>query len=263
VALQTSLPTQVITTAFGGSYGVNEVNDIVGDVVSDGITKAFVYAGGTLAVLSNSNLLTRAHDVNDAGTVVGIFVRGGSFHAFSWSAGLLTELSELGGGASEAYAINAAGVIAGSMAVGGSEMRATLWTNGVPLVIDTLGGDKGQALAITDENLVTGSAVTAAGEAHAFLWSPSTGMVDIHTIGDSSGGRGVNAYGQVVGEYSLGGARRGFVYTCGQMYDLTSLIAPASGWTIETAAAINDDGMIVCLATQGGPSSGLLLIPRA
>jgi hypothetical protein len=45
------------------------------------------------------------------------------------------------------------------------------------------------------------------------------------------------------------------------MLDLNNLIAPASGWVLNTARAINKSGQIVGTGTVGGHSHAFLLTP--
>ena len=67
----------------------------------------------------------------------------------------------------------------------------------------------------------------------------------------------INNLGQIVG----GGAYRDFsgnppfLYSDGEMIDLNTAIAPASGWHLETAAGINDAGQIVGKGTNAAGHS--------
>jgi hypothetical protein len=45
------------------------------------------------------------------------------------------------------------------------------------------------------------------------------------------------------------------------MVDLNSLISPTSGWVLEQANAINDNGQIVGFGTIDGETHGFLLTP--
>ena len=60
--------------------------------------------------------------------------------------------------------------------------------------------------------------------------------------GTKSAAIDINGSGQVVGNYHTGsGDIHAFVHD-GTMIDLNDLIAPGSGWTIQDAYAINDNG---------------------
>jgi probable HAF family extracellular repeat protein len=92
-------------------------------------------------------------------------------------------------------------------------------------------------------------------------------MQDLGTLGGpyiNSGARGVNDSAQVVGDsvhdgYSIAHA---FLYSDGTMSDLNSLLAPASGWTLESADGINNSGDIVGFGINpAGQTHAFLLTP--
>ena len=75
----------------------------------------------------------------------------------------------------------------------------------------------------------------------------------------------INNQGQIVGfaDAPSGSPQHAFLYCAGMMTDLNDLIDPTSGWTLEYAAGINDNGQIVGYGIS--PSSqihGFLLTPR-
>ncbi len=78
----------------------------------------------------------------------------------------------------------------------------------VPIDLGTLGGTYSTSTGINDDGVVVGSSTTAGREQHAFVWRPTTGMVDLGTLGDrslpgwplrTSRASAVNNAGQVVG----------------------------------------------------------------
>jgi probable HAF family extracellular repeat protein len=91
---------------------------------------------------------------------------------------------------------------------------------------------------------------------------------DLGTLpgGNFSSGDAVNASGQVVGVSTfLDGtvlAQHAFLYSGGQMFDLNSLIAPGSGFTLTGAGSISDTGYITAGGTApDGSVHAFLLIP--
>jgi probable HAF family extracellular repeat protein len=115
---------------------------------------------------------------------------------------------------------------------------------------------------------VTGVAAYLSGDpqrVHAFLYSGGV-MADLGALdGLASGGLGINAAGQVVGDSSEGGGARGVavIYTGGKMYDLNKLTSGRHGFELQRANAINDAGQIVGRGSyrSGGRTRAFLLTP--
>ena len=74
----------------------------------------------------------------------------------------------------------------------------------------------------------------------------------------------INESGQIVGSASLGGEgwnASALLWQDGVMMDLNTLVPPGSGWTLETARAINDCGQIVGEGLVDGERRMFLLTP--
>jgi probable HAF family extracellular repeat protein len=114
------------------------------------------------------------------------------------------DLGTLGGGASQATAVNARGQVVGySYLVGNLSAHAFSWTAMDGMVdLGTLGGTFVTiATAVNDPGQVVGFSFTA-GDVfpHAFSWTATGGIVDLGTLGGSySIAVAVNDRGQVVG----------------------------------------------------------------
>jgi probable HAF family extracellular repeat protein len=67
----------------------------------------------------------------------------------------------------------------------------------------------------------------------------------------------------IVGNADLAGdtVNHAFIYTNGKMTDLNTLIPANSGWELDTASAINDNGWIVGQGSINGQYHGFLLTP--
>jgi probable HAF family extracellular repeat protein len=258
--------------SFGGDSSVSVATSInsSGMVVGySGQPVAFLYtqSGGmqTLGpVLGNTT--SYAWGLNNNGQIVGYYgPASGGVDGFIYNAasGSMIDL-----GAYLPLCINDAGLV-GAVVNSGSQESAYVSSGGTGtwVNIGSLGGTNTTPYAINSSGeVVGGSSITAASEnRQPFIYSGGS-MTDLGTFGGQLGlAFAVNDYGVVVGSADLPGdlTGHGFVYYgSGTIEDLNNLIDPALGWTIDGAAAINDNGRIAAEAYQeGGPYHAVLLIP--
>jgi probable HAF family extracellular repeat protein len=181
----------------------------------------------------------------------------------------MQDLGTLGGSYSYAWGINDNGQVAGTSRLPNSLKHAFRWQSGVGMLdLGTLpGGDYSDSGGINLGGQVTGGGTLTIGgsDLHACLWRSGFGMQDLGTLGGSeSFGRGINSKGQVIGESTIGnGNTHAFVWDAiGGMQDLNALIAPNSGWVLQGATAINNEGQIVGAGTNPlGAQDAFLLTP--
>ena len=132
--------------------------------------------------------------------------------------------------------------------------------------LGTLGGYFSEANGVNNSGQIVGFSYTSGNTAyHAFSDSGGT-MTDLGTLGGNfSKAFGVNNSGQIVGSSTTGlGAGDAFVDSAGRMLDLNSLLAPGSGWDLEQANAINDNGDIVGYGIDpSGQDHAFLLTPES
>ncbi|MGA2031641.1 MAG: DUF3466 family protein [Thermoguttaceae bacterium] len=262
--------------------GINNNGEVVGwSYAAIAGQSAFIYSGGTMQSVNGLNTtpgwsLYLATAITDNGEVVGSgYNPSGRPSAFLYSGGTVQDLGTLGG-SSSALGMNSTGMAVGWSATGAytgslqlNGRHAVVYSGGSVHDLGSLlthdqnwGGDETFGTAINDSGQVVGYADARAPE--AFLYSSGT-MQDLGTLGGAtSQADGINNLDQVVGSaYNSVGVSDAFLWEPGSgMVDLNSLIPQPSEWTLTTATAINDNGLIV--GTGLGPSgvgAALLLTP--
>lgn len=165
----------------------------------------------------------QANDINDAGFIVGYLTEPmGATRAFLYDGIAVRPLPELEAPGSKAYAVNARGDAAGYSFAG----------EGPP-------------------------------HFHAVLWRDGLAR----DLGALAGGHSV-AYdlddaGNAVGfSYAASGAMVATLFANGTIVDLNSRVPEGSGWTLDAATGINEDGVIIGMGTRNGVSRAFVLVPE-
>ena len=237
------------------AYGISGAGHVVGTLEApDSQVQAFFWDGATVYGLGQQ--LKQAIAINDVGTVGGI---GGEAGPFLFPGGALNILAP--SGTATVYGLNNLGHATG-LTTGGSDTHAYFFNGTTVLDLGTLGGPMSQGLSINEQGRVVGLAQTAAGLLHAFLWNGV--MLDLGTLGGSfSMAQQVNDLGVVVGNSTTtNGEGRAFIWdgVLG-MRDLNYLIPAGSGWVLEGAMGIANDGSIMGVGQHNGRTETFLLKP--
>jgi probable HAF family extracellular repeat protein len=269
----TNLGLPAATRATWG-WGINDAGHVAGSgILSTGYGIAFVHRDGvftTLPTLGGSS--GGARDINNAGFVTGqstLADNTGRAFRYDLNTGTMTDLGTLGGLTSYGAAINANGWVAGSSDVSmtGSATRAFIARPDQAMFGFGLGGDFSSAQDINDAGKVVGQSSLLDNNAvrHAFLFTGEA-VVDLGTLG----GHTATAYGINDADVIVGASLKAdnntfyaFIYQNGVMADLNTLIAPGSGWVLNSADAINNAGVIVGMGTFAGEQRGFILTPTA
>jgi probable HAF family extracellular repeat protein len=197
-------------------------------------------------------------DINALGQVVGSYYKYPHTRPFIFRDGQMQDLGVVPGYDFHYLRINDLGQVAGSLFKGGHSNRAFVHSGAGFIDLGTLGGEIASATSINNLGQVVGYSVTAPlGQSgrnqRAFLWDTAGGMRDLGAWGPSIGTKAldINNRGQVVGTAYDDAARgddvtwRAVIWENGQMKDLNDLIPRNSGWLLEEASSINDQGQIV------------------
>jgi hypothetical protein len=176
-------------------------------------------------------------------------------------------------------ASNATGYTVGNAYLGDAgsmRVRAFIATGDqITILASAPNGHTSMAHDVNDAGVVVGDAgVLGSGglpeSGHAFLYGASTGvMVDLGTLPGDEGStaHAINNQGHVVGcsHRLISGtfAKRAMLYdqATARMWDLNDLIPPQSGWILQEAIDINNNGHIVGQGIRNGELHAFLLTP--
>jgi probable HAF family extracellular repeat protein len=253
------------------AVAINGQGQIAGDSTTPtGTEHAVFWTSGhvsvDLGVLGGVTGGSSAVALNDNGQVVGTSSTALSYDAFSWTqAGGMVDLGNLGGGSSQAMAVNNAGQVIGFSYNSHAQSHAFSWTAGSGIVdLGTLGGTQSQPFAINSYGEVVGDSTTAGGAGDAFSWTQAGGMVDLGNLGGAGGAvaMAVNNSGEVIGRsQNANGDWDAFSWTAATgMVDLGAL---PGDWAYPVA--INDAGQIVGYSYPAhtlGPDEATLWQPQ-
>jgi probable HAF family extracellular repeat protein len=191
----------------GAGTSAAAIND-AGQVAGSG-SDAFLYQNGArtdLGTLPDGNW-TLAEGLSAGGDVSGYGDTASGIRGFVWTGAGLLELGTLGGNSSYGMAVDDAGLVAGSAAVGSGYLNAASWWNGTVTDLGTLGGNNSYANGINDAGTIVGySWTTGNAGTHAFIFLNGV-MVDLNSLlapADSgwviTAAYGINDSGQIAGE---------------------------------------------------------------
>ena len=217
--------------------------------------------------------LSEAEAVNAKGQAVGI----SNNQAFFWSAGKLRRLAPPPGyTAADAGAINAVGAAAGKankIGTGKTATHALLWNpSGQAKDLGVLPGYTDSiARGINAKGQVAGWVGQTGGTGvrgltfryRAFLWQNGKmrGLGSIPRLPDSKASA-LNDKGQVVGNAYHRTDEAALLWQNGKVYELNKVVPSGSGWKLQNALVINNNGWIIGNGIHNGIRRGFLLIPQ-
>jgi probable HAF family extracellular repeat protein/autotransporter-associated beta strand protein len=248
------------------AYGINAAGQVAGSVyTSQGAYHAFLYTGGAITDLGTlGGAQSSASAVNATGQVVGESQTGaGATDAFLYTGGPMQDTGIPGA----AYGINDSGEIVGASTTAASgNSQAFLYANGamnalMPPLAPRGGIESCSAVAVNNNGqvLVDGWYSTF-GPRYAFLYNSDGTWASLGSFAPSA----LNDAGEAVGATTGGGfgPTDAVIYESGTLTDLNALIDPSSGWTLEQATAINDNGQVAGWGlNSSGQQDAFLLTP--
>jgi probable HAF family extracellular repeat protein len=247
-------------SGFAATYS-NGVTTLVADV--DNTACIAINASGHILVVGPSES-TGVSDINDAGEIVGWAELGnsGTTVARSYIGSTRTTLP-MPPGAVDSYAtsLNNSGEIVGfADGYDDAEWHAWVYQDGNTTDLNDLApANSGlileQALAVNNSGWIIGTALTVSNAGVGGFLLEGGNLID---FGPGFDANGINSAGQVVGNEGA----TAILYENGVATNLNTLLPADSGWTLQDATAINDNGWIVGQGLNpSGQADGFLLIP--
>lgn len=184
----------------------------------------------------------QALGINARGTVAFSRFADGVRSAYLLEKGVMRPLGDLGGGFSDARAVNAWGYAVGGSRTEAGAYRAASYYRGKVTDLGTLDGSSSWAQDVNDWGLAVGSA-SVAGTNHAAAFFAGRAF-DLGILGGETYANGVNAWGDVVGTGRLAdGTWRGFLLRRGAkaMQDLGTIggvPGTSTAWKVSDAGTV-------------------------
>jgi probable HAF family extracellular repeat protein len=252
-------------TGFAATYS-NGITTLVSDLANTACVAINAKGEIVLSTPYGSGIpgLPSASDINDAGEIVGWAFLGnsGPIVARADFANRLTTLPMPPGAAdSFATSVNDSGEIVGyADGYSNAEWHAFVYDDGTTADLnDLIPANSGlileQPVAVNDSGWIIGTAFRVSnGSVGGFLLKGS----DLIDFGPGFDANGINSAGEVVGNEGT----TALLYDNGWTTNLNTLLPAESGWILQNATAINDNGWIVGNGINpAGQADGFLLIP--
>lgn len=240
------------------AVAINRRGHIAGNAHDRSLAKseAFLYADGRVAALSGGQ--SRAYGINDADVVVGasLGADGSTMQPVSWTRNVAKQLAPCCGGA--ATGINQSGAAIGVLYDAKARYHGFLWQTGGLLQLGP--PDRfSTAIVMNDHAHVVLQAFS-----DVYLYADGNlARLGLHSTYPSKP-LAINDCDVIVGAYGpYSDADRAFIWEKSLGFqDLNTRIPADSGWKLEAATGINNQGMIVGRGDfKGEDDLGFLLIP--
>ena len=237
------------------SNDINELGEIVGS--TDEFSKlGFHWGYGVLTPLDTllpEDNSAQPQAINNLGLIVG-YSEGLLRFPTLWWRGTAFDINSLISGGdpiqfSAAYDINNQGDVVGT---GSATPNGVLLSKGIVTDLGSLAGLFTQPIAINESKQIVGYSNVSELQTIAFLWENGV----MTSLGILPGGLisfayDINENGSVVGASNefIFGQTRAVLWENGNINNLNNLIDPGTGWTLVSADAINDSGVIAGVGT--------------
>ncbi len=243
---------------------INESGVVTGfSTNSSSNAQAFIYNGTMSSLGTLGGNLSYGYAINNSGQVAGPSQITGStaYRSFISAPGGLQEIQSVNSATTTwAYGMNDAGSVVGCTLISGVTGARGFYFDGTNTV--AIGTGTSRAYDINNLNQITGFSRDFTGMDRAYILQGSV-MTDLGTLGGfTSHGYAINDSGVVVGEAAnAAGQTRAAVFSNGVVTDLNSFLDPNSGWVLNSARGISENGYIVGIGTLNGATRGFVIAP--
>jgi len=236
----------------------NALMRVVGSMTNREKTNAFIYKHGQLSVLTGRQ--SRALGINDRGEIVGqaIISEAGPLKAVIWTHEIPQDLGGCCGGT--AKKVNRKGEVIGDLYDEEGRYHAFVWEASEGMRF--LGAPKQYSSAIAING--AGHVLVQEMERNVVLYLAPDRSNKVPTpANEPAEGRALNAADEIVGAFGpYFDADHAFLWSDKDgFHDLNDLVPKDSGWKLQVATGINDQGEIVGFGDYQGDDAGFLLRP--
>ena len=228
---------------YTNAQAINDSGQVAGYYYEDsGSVHGFLYTGGAYTAFDDPFGVgsTTAVDVNASGQIIGSY-GDSSPHGYLYSGGTYTTIDDpVAANGTLPKRINDVGQIAGEYYDSSYVTHGFLYSGGTYTTIDDPFATTGTTLVgINASSQIAGYYFDAAGNSHGFLYSCGSFTAIDDPLATTTFPTGINASGQITGEYRVGSEAHSFLYSGGTYTTIDDPLGVAT-----YAQAINDAGQI-------------------
>jgi len=261
--------TQVLPQPTGGVFTAQALNDlgqVAGFVNFSGAYNydLALYSQGSLNVMTNLSGLDPTA-INNSGQISGDSLL--NYQMFLYLKGSLTAIGPLPGrGESASRGMNAAGEVIGISDDNSGNSQGFFFSNGKATLIQTPGVES-EVSAINNLGQIVGDYALSQNSAgdHVFVFDGGKIQdlgIALNLPDEEDAAAAINDSGFVVGNAEIPTGLDAWIYRPGSGFtNLNSLISPASGWALQSAIDINNNGQIIGFGMHNGQFDDFLLTP--
>jgi probable HAF family extracellular repeat protein len=191
-------------------------------------------------------------DINNAGVIVGSVPNGAGDSPFVYRNGVLEILGTLGGVISRANAVNEDGLVVGSSQLPDQSSRGFIYKDGAIKFLGTFGGASSFATDVNNHGVIIGGAQDSTGRMLAFVTDESGVLFPFLDLPGNQSAIAINQRGDIVGSATGSPFNTAYLYSNGEVTNLSELPQVKAEWFFILPTNINDRGWILGIGNRRG-----------